>query len=299
MEFRSLFRPNKTRAGILALVAGISCGRLVDPPLPADAQLFVPPPVYAHWWAMVEECSGRRGSLERIQWYSAAEGLSNPDNSGDRVEGYWSRASNRIVLSRNRTIDGSVVRHEMLHALMGSGGHARREFLQDCGGVVSCPISCIRDAGAPVPWGPGTPTIAPSELQVTSVVSPASPSPTIDEGLATFTISVRNPFPYPVVVQLPSRSGGGVATSYRYAIRQIPGGGVSSGDLAFDVGVTHFAPGETKRDVFDFAVVSIPAPSYGAISGIGSGITLPPGAYLFRGDYGGHSATDLSVTLNP
>ena len=121
----------------------------------------------------------------------------------------------------------------------------------------------------------------------------------IDGGLATFTISVRNPFSYPVVVQLPSNSGGGVATSYRYTIRQIPGGGLSSANLAFDVGVTHFAPGETKRDVFDFVVVPIPAPSYGAISGIGAGITLPPGSYSFRGDYGGHSATDLSVQLNP
>jgi hypothetical protein len=292
------FRP-KTRAGILALLAGISCGRLVDPPLPADARLFVPPPVYSRWWAMVEECSGLRGSLDKVQWYSAPEELSNPDNSGDRVEGYWSRASNRIVLSRNRTIDGAVVRHEMLHALVRSGGHSRRRFLQECGGVVSCPPSCIRDAGAPLPWGPATPTVDPSQLEVTSAVSPRSPSSMIDGGLATFTISVRNPFAYPVVVQLPNSSGGGVATSYRYAIRQIPGGGLSSANLAFDIGVTHFAPGETKRDVFDFVVVSIPAPSYGAISGIGSGITLPPGSYLFRGDYGGHSATDLSVQLNP
>lgn len=295
----SEFRPNKTGAAILALVAGISCGRLVDPPLPADAELFVPPPVYTRWWAMVEECSGVRGSLDKIQWYSAPEQLSNPDNSGDRVEGYWSRASNRIVLSRNRTIDGAVVRHEMLHALVRSGGHPRRWFLQDCGGVVSCPPACVRDAGAPAPWGPGTPTVTPSQLAVTSAVSPASPSSMIDGGLATFTISVRNPFSYPVVVQLPSSSGGGVATSYRYTIRQIPGGGLSSANLAFDIGVTHFAPGETKRDVFDFVVVSIPAPSYGAISGIGSGITLPPGSYSFRGDYGGHSATDLSVQLSP
>jgi hypothetical protein len=295
----SEFRPNKTGAAIFALVAGISCGRLVDPPLPPDAELFVPPPVYARWWAMVEECSGIRGSLDKIQWYSAPEELSNPDNSGDRVEGYWSRASNRIVLSRNRTIDGAVVRHEMLHALVRSEGHPRRKFLQDCGGVVSCPQSCIRDAGAPLPWGPGTPTVTPSQLVVTSAVSPASPSSVIDGGLATFTISVRNPFAYPVVVQLPNSSGGGVPTSYRYAIRQIPGGGLSSGNLAFDIGVTHFAPGETKRDVFDFVVVPIPAPSYGAISGIGSGITLPPGSYSFRGDYGGHSATDLSVQLNP
>jgi hypothetical protein len=294
----SAFRPTKTRPAILALVAGISCGRLVDPPLPADAHRFVAPPVYTRWWAMVEECSGLRGSLQGVEWYSAPEELSNPDNSGDRVEGYWSRASNRIVLSRNRTIDGAVVRHEMLHALARSEGHSRRKFLQDCGGVVSCPPSCVRDAGAPAPWGPGTATVAPSQLQVTSAVSPASPGSRIDGGLATFTISVRNPFAYPVVVQLPN-PGGGVATSYRYTIRQVPGGVLSSGNLAFDIGVMHFAPGETKRDVFDFVVVPIPAPSYGAISGIGAGITLPPGSYLFRGEYGGHSATDLSVQLNP
>ena len=295
----SEFRPTKTGAGILALVTGLSCGRLVDPPLPADAQLFVPPPVYSRWWTMVEECSGLRGSLQKIQWYSAPEAMSNPDNSGDRVEGYWSRASNRIVLSSNRTIDGAVVRHEMLHALVRSGGHPRRRFLQDCGGVVACGPSCVRDAGAPPPWGPGTPMVDPSQLEVTSAVSPVTPSSMIDGGLATFTISVRNPFAYPVVVQLPSGSGGGIATSYRYAIRQIAGGGLSSANLAFDVGVTRFAPGETKRDVFDFVVAPIPAPSYGAISGIGAGITLPPGSYLFRGDYGGHSAIDLSVKLNP
>ena len=141
--------------------------------------------------------------------------------------------------------------------------------------------------------------VTPSELEVTTAVSPVSPSSVIDGGLATFTISVRNPFAYPVVVQLPTSPGGGVATSYRYAIRQVPGDGVSSASLAFDIGVTRFAPGETKRDVFDFVVAPIPAPSYGAISGIGGGITLPPGSYLFRGDYGGHSATDLSVKLSP
>ena len=294
----SAFRPTKTRAGILALVAGISCGRLVDPPLPADAELFVPPPVYSRWWTMVEECSGLRGSLSSIQWYSAPEQMLTPDKTGDRIEGYWSRASNRIVLSSNRIIDGAVVRHEMLHALARSGGHPRHRFLQDCGGVVSCPPSCIREAGAPAPWGPGTPMVTPSQLEVTSTVLPASPSSMIDGGLATFTIAVRNPFAYPVVVQLPNSSGG-VPTSYRYAIRQVQGSGLSSGNLAFDVGVTQFAPGETKRDVFDFVVVSIPAPSYGAISGIGDGITLPPGSYVFRGEYGGHSATDLSVRLNP
>jgi hypothetical protein len=122
----------------------------------------------------------------------------------------------------------------------------------------------------------------------------------IDGGLATFTITVRNPFPHPVIALLPSKIGSGLGSSYRFSFRQLSGAGVASGDLAFDIGVTYFAAGEAKRDVIDFAVVSGASPSIGAIPGLGSdGIALPPGTYSFRGDYGGHFAADLSVVLSP
>jgi hypothetical protein len=300
LRFCCRYASSYLRSAILALVAGISCGHLVDPPLPATAELFVPPSVYARWWTMVEECSGLRGSLENIQWYSAPEQLWNPANSSDPVEGYWSRASNRIVLNANDTLDGGTVRHEMLHALVRSGGHPRWAFLQACGGVVACAPQCVRDAGAPPPPDPTTPTVSPSALEVTVTVSPESPSSLIDGGLATFTISVRNPLPHPVVALLPTKIGGGIASSYRYSFREISGAGVASGDLVFDIGVTYFAAGETKRDVIDFAVVSIASPSIGAIPGLGSdGIALPPGTYSFRGDYGGHFASYLNVVLSP
>ena len=284
----------------VAFVAGIACGRLVDPPLPPDATQFVPPPVYTRWWAMVEQCSGLTGSLDNVHWYSASEQLFNPNNSGEPVEGYWSAATNRIVLNSNDTIDGSTVRHEMLHALLRSGAHPRSAFLQNCGGVVPCPDKCLQEAGPPVTPDPATPRVSPSELDVTSAVSPDVPGSAIDGGLARFTISVRNPFTHPVVVLLPTNPNGGVGLSYSYDIALNNGGNVASSDLAFDIGVTYFAAGETKRDVIDFLVIPVAIPSFGTVFGMGiDGIALPPGGYSFRGNYGGQFAPDISVVLGP
>ena len=129
---------NAARSVFVALVACISCDYLVDPPLPPDAARFVPPGVYARWWAMVESCSGFSRPLGDVEWYSAPGQLTNPSNSREAVEGYYSRASNRIVLLSRNTIAGGTVRHEMLHALLRVGGHPRSAFLQSCGGLVDC-----------------------------------------------------------------------------------------------------------------------------------------------------------------
>jgi hypothetical protein len=270
---------------LFALFAGVACGHLTDPPLPENALVFHPPAVYAKWWAMVESCSGLTGSLESIQWYST-------------IAGYWSLAGNRVVLTTSDTIAGGVVRHEMLHALLRSAGHPRSAFLQACGGIVYCGQECVRDAGPPAAPPNGTPTVAPSELDVSSVVSPDGPSSQIDEGLATFTISVHNPFTHGVIVSLPSGAGS-VPVSYGSAMRESGGAGVTSGDFAYDPGITYFAAGETKRDVVDFFVIPPDFPSYVGPPGLGaSGIALPPGTYSFQGDFGGKAAPVLTVVLS-
>jgi hypothetical protein len=286
------------RALLLALVAGISCGHLIDPPLPEDALVFHPPAVYAKWWAMVESCSALSGSLEDVNWYSTKSQIPDPNDNDATVVGYWSLAGNRIVLSASDTIAGDVVRHEMLHALLRVAGHPRAAFLQACGGVVSCSQECVRDAGLPGLPGPGTTTVTPAELEVTSAVSSATPSTTVDGGLATFTISVHNPFTHPVIVTLPT---GAWAAPVSFTFAMVPSAGVgrSSTDLAFDVGVTYFAAGETKRDVIDFFVINPDFPSYLGFPGLGTrGIDLPVGTYSFRGSYGGKAATDLAVVLS-
>jgi len=247
---------------------------------------------------MVESCSGLSASLENIQWYSTTSLLRDPNDNDEAIAGYWSLASNRIVLYTNDTIAGAIVRHEMLHALIRSAGHPRWAFLQACGGVVACLEACVRDAGPAASPDPGTPTIAPSELEVTSALSPATPSSLLNEGLATFTISVHNPFSHPVVVSLPSGAGS-VPFSYGYAMRESSGSGMSNGDLALDIGVTYFAAGETKRDVIDFFVIAPDFPSYQGGPGLGENpIALPVGTYSFQGDYGGKAAPTLSVVLS-
>src|SRR5712664_3118646 len=121
------FRANRnaSRAIIVALVACVSCDHLVDPPLPPDAVRFVPPVVYACWWAMVESCSGIDRPLGDIEWYAAPDYLRSPDDNSEFIQGYWSLASNRIVLVSNDTLDGGTVRHEMLHALLRVGKQPR------------------------------------------------------------------------------------------------------------------------------------------------------------------------------
>jgi hypothetical protein len=156
----------------------------------------------------------------------------------------------------------------------------------------------VRDAGPPATTPNGTPTIAPSELEVTSAVLPAGPSSQIDGGLATFTISVHNPFTHGVIVSLPGGTGS-VPVSYGYAMRENAGGGVTSGDFAFDSGITYFAAGETKRDVIDFFVIPPDFPSYVGPPGLGaSGIALPAGTYSFQGNFGGKTAPVLTVVLS-
>jgi hypothetical protein len=301
------FRANRNapRAVIFALIACVSCDHLVDPPLPPDTARFVPPAVYARWWAMVESCSGFNRSLADVEWYSAPGRLTNPNNGEEAVEGYYSRASNRIVLRMNDTIAGGTVRHEMLHALLRVGSHPRSAFLQSCGGVVDCGEDCMRDAGPVTTPDAAMPRVAPSKLEVSSAVSPASPGSSIDGGLFTFTVTVRNPFAYPVVAVLPPRRLGGPAISYPYDIRAIDGGGSGGGDLALDSAITYFAAGETKRDVFDFTVAPIGFvpngfSSWPGFPGMGiDGIAFNPGTYRFRGGYGDHMASDLNVVLNP
>lgn len=286
------------RAAILALVGGISCGHLVDPALPIDAEPFSPPPVYSRWWSMVESCSGISASLDAIQWYAAPGPLTNPDNPSESINGYWSAASNRILLDFNDTINGGVVRHEMLHALLRVAGHPRRAFLDSCGGIVSCGVACVSDAGPAPTHDASIARVSPGALEVTGEVSPPTPSASTDGGLGTFTISVRNPLPYPVVVLLPDGAGGGVARSFQYGISQYSGWSVSSADLALDPSITFFKPGETKHDVFDFLILASPRPPNSRISGLGeNGIILPAGNYTFRGDYGGNRAPDRGVVL--
>jgi hypothetical protein len=124
-----------------------ACHTLTDPALPVAATSFTPPPVYSRWWTMVEQCSGLSGSLAAISWF-VVPGNSVNDGTDSEVSGYWSKASNRIVLADAFRTNGPLVRHEMLHALIQDVGHPASYFQQQCAGIVVCVKSCLTSGSA-------------------------------------------------------------------------------------------------------------------------------------------------------
>lgn len=67
---------------------------------------------------------------------------------GDGVEydAYWMAAGNRIIIARRFVRDGLIVRHEILHALLGRGDHPPEYFRRRCAGIVDRNAECRAEA---------------------------------------------------------------------------------------------------------------------------------------------------------
>lgn len=264
-----------------------TCRSLVDPALPPDTQAFSAPVVYARWWAMTEACSGRHGSIESVSWFAVPGPVKNPTNGQD-VNGYWSKASNQIVLSEDHKLNGGTVRHEMLHALVQNVGHSRAEFLGGCAGLVDCFEQCVADAG-PAPNPPlDAINVTPDALEIGVDVAPLAPSMAQDGGAFTITVTARNPASHPVVVMLPPLPYGTPSKTFSFEVRG-PSGSAADVDFDLDPSVTIFASGETKRKVFDFFIGNDPGTR-----------ALPPGTYTtVRGGYGERWVTHDAFVIQP
>lgn len=273
-------------SSVAAVIGLAACRSLVDPDLPAEARQFAPPAVYARWWEMTEACSGLSGDLSSVSWF-LVPGVSTVSLNGIEVDGYWSLASNRIVMAEAGTLSGGKVRHEMLHALLQARGHPRAKFLEDCGGVVACAERCISDADPPPPPDPAAVPMPPDSLEIQVVVDPEMPSRAQDGGFFTITVSARNSRSKPVVVTLPSGPFGNMPETFSFDVRG-NGSALLASELALDPSVMSFAPGETKRHVFDFVIGNDPQSR-----------AFPPGTYTVRGAYGGHWRTHPPVVLAP
>jgi hypothetical protein len=276
----------RPRSGVLAtsLVGLCTCGRLVDPQLPPNSRQFSPPVVYARWWAMTEACSGRSASIASVLWFEVPGTVRDPA-TGEDVGGYWSQASNRIVLAEEKKLSGGTVRHEMLHALLQKPTHPREAFLGSCAGVVDCVEQCIADGGPPPVPAADAIEVTPDSLEISLDVAPSAPTMGQDDGAFTITVSVRNPASHPVIVVLPPRVGAPSRT-FTFDVRATSGG-VTDGDLELDPSVTMFSPGETKRRVFDFSIGDDLASR-----------ALPPGTYtVVRGAYGDQWAIHAPIIV--
>ena len=274
---RSRRRSRLLRVLALAVVIVVGCRGLTDPPLPPGAVAFAPPPAYARWWAMTEACAGRSGPLEAVTWF-VVPGTVEFEFRGRMVAGYWSAGSNRIVLAGKAQYDGPAVRHEMLHALVRRAGHSSEMFLERCGGVVVC-NACVADRVAPTP-DPNAVVVSSEFLDVSIDVALSDPSPQGGDGFITLTVVARNPAAYPVSV---ARATPGMLT-FSYELKGEWENRVRGLAAASHPELTMFAPGETKRHVFDFRIVD---------DGYGDGIA--PGEHTLVGGYGRKSVSAVIV----
>ena len=272
---------------ILALPLLEACD-LTGPALPTGATEFVPPAVYQQWWQLTEECSGTSGSFSGLTWYRVPSVDVIPLADGTLVNARWDASENRIILAGDTEFAGDLVRHEMLHALLRTGGHPRNQFIAHCAGVVVCTEDCITEAGpAPQP-DPAAKLVAPSALQIGVEVTPGAPSSSVNGGNFMMVVTARNASALPVIVQLPPSGDAGPSVSFSY---DIVGSPISSSyDMRAEVPeVTRFAPLETKRFILDFHI------------GVdGSRYYKQPGNYQFNGAYGGVWAPNApTVVVSP
>jgi hypothetical protein len=261
-----------------------TCRFPTAPPLPPSAEILGAPAVYSRWWAMTEACSGVTGPFQDVTFYEVP-GVADFESEGRRVVGYWTSGGNRIVLAGDAVLDGGSVRHEMLHALIRIGGHPRDQFLEKCAGMVDCSTACIADAGSAPPPDPTALSVAATSLEVTTQVTPATPTSSRDGGFFVVAVAVRNTLARPVVARLGSTNVR--ALSFQYDVRG-PTGGTVGAEVVLDPSAVTFAAGETKRQYFDFSIGNnLPARM------------LPPGAYTVVGAYGSHRSDATSVTVGP
>jgi hypothetical protein len=271
---------------IAAIVGLAGCEALVAP-LPSDAEQFSPSAVYSTWWNMAQACSGQTGALTAISWFKTDQALTDP-RTGDPIVGYWTPG--RIVLTTAAVLDGGTVRHEMLHALLRKPGHPRNQFLGKCEGTVDCQGSCIRDAG-PYPSPPEIPIhIRGDSIDIAVDIEPKNPDSAHDSGFFSVTVLVRNRSTHWATVPSYYSSvfpGYDSTRTFELDVRG-PTGGNTRSEIRLDPSEWIFAPGEIKKQVFDFAV--------------GNDLfahKLPPGNYTARGGYSDYWSTNTAFVIEP
>ena len=260
---------------LLAACAALGC----DADVRGDgAVAFVPPAVYERWWALTESCSGLSGSLKSVRWMRApASVLQSAEGAG--TVAYWSSKDNRIVLATTAVANGRIVRHEMLHALGRSRGHPVALFQNQCEGVVRCDEACKDDGDVP-PQTASAIRVPVDSLDIAITSFPAQPSRSAYDGAFQLIVTVTNPAPYAVTVELRAEDPA-IAVS------------VSPGDLRLtadhEIGRPRLAfigPGQRKQYVFDLRAGD---PT--------NRIVFESGLYQLRGLFDGLSTAPLALVV--
>ena len=278
-------RSNLHRAILPLLVLANACESPTAPDatLPAGATRFTVPAVYQRWWAMTAACSASSAPFEKVTWYFV-DGASFARADGTLAYGTFDDVANRIVIAGIVAYHGDVMRHVMLHAQLGTAAHPRSAFLGSCAGVVACDGVCVRDVSTPAPSDTTALQVAPGALTTSVSVSRATVSQRERDDFFEIVVAVTNPATHAVVVKLEQSGDAGPPGSFSYAMTSADQSFTAFySERAWDVSTQRFAPGETKRWIFDIKASQ-----------------MPPTTYRVSGDYGLNSAAQAaSVTVTP
>lgn len=255
-----------------ALLATCGCGDVLAPP-PSAVPLHPLPEEYTAWWTLTERCAGVERRLDRVRFMVVPE----PTIPGtEDVTGAWYRDVNTIVFAGGRERIGSIVRHEMLHAIVDRTDHPRSAFVDRCAGIVSCEGACIREAGGPIVRDPSAPIVPPEAMDISVDVEPREVQRNTDASwpCVTVVVSARNPAGSPSRAQLQLVEG--LAQSFGYVLND-----GADGELEFSPSdFMAFAGNETRRSVYECAAVGdVPgqAPlAHHEIRGLFGGILTDP-----------------------
>ena len=169
-------------------LATAACRDVFEPEFPPNAALVQPPPEYRVWWEVVESCSGYTRAFDAVRWYRVPIGRGLTV-SGETAAGAWFAGKNSIAIGDGWRAVGSLVRHEILHAILQTGSHPDEFFRDACGDEVLCGRDCLKDVALPnaIP-------LAVEQLNVDATLFPKFPSLARDGGRAVVVVRVRNPF---------------------------------------------------------------------------------------------------------
>lgn len=93
----------------------VACHGLYEP---TGAIKFDPPPEYTQYWHETEGCSLLHGNMKALDWFYVP-GSSFLSRSGKQAAGMWD-GGHTIYLAEAWKDYAPIVRHEMLHALLGN-----------------------------------------------------------------------------------------------------------------------------------------------------------------------------------
>jgi len=219
--------------------------------LPIGAVRFEASAAYKGWWAVVQNCSGLTGDFNAVQWYQVPATTTFAVAGSGPANGAWYSNGNIVVLAGDSAQSGQVVRHEMLHSLIGPvSGHPAQYFYTKCGGIVACATNCATEALAAVPTvDPASPLVDASTVQLQATTEPASFATARSIGWLTLVVKATNTGANGVRVRLPRLTPGslsGPLFGYSY-------NGSGRFDLTNDA-VLYLPAGATRQRAFDIRV---------------------------------------------